>query len=126
MGEGSTAINREIVADFVELFYRQRQVRLAFQKHVGDTYIQHNPNILDGREAAITMLEPVFSGATFDIKRVLVDGNLAAVHLYGCRAGQQFGNAVVDLFRLEDGKIVEHWDVLQPVPERSANPRTMV
>jgi hypothetical protein len=52
--------------------------------------------------------------------------NLAAVHLNGCRTGHELGSAVVDLFRLEAGKIVEHWDVLQPIPEHAANPRAMV
>jgi predicted SnoaL-like aldol condensation-catalyzing enzyme len=80
------------------------------------------------REAAIAMLEPVFSapGVRFDVKRVLVDDDLAAVHLHGCRTGHELGSAVVDLFRSEAGKIVEHWDVLQAIPEHAANPRAMV
>jgi predicted SnoaL-like aldol condensation-catalyzing enzyme len=122
-----TERNRAIVLDFVELFYGRRQVRLAFEKHVGDPYIQHNPNIGDGREAAIAMLEPLFSapGASFEIKRVLVDGELAAVHLHGRRSPEVRGGAVVDLFRIADGKIVEHWDVLQPIPEQCVNLRPM-
>ena len=127
MSDALTERNRAIVLDFVELFYARRQVRLAFEKHVGDTYIQHNPNLVDGREAAIAMLEPLFSapGASFEIKRVLVDGDLAAVHLHGRRSPEVRGGAVVDLFRISNGKIVEHWDVLQPIPEQSINPRPM-
>jgi predicted SnoaL-like aldol condensation-catalyzing enzyme len=119
MSASLTERNRAIVLDFVELFYQRRQVRLAFETHVDEVYIQHNPNIGDGREAAIAMLEPLFSspGASFEIKRVLVDGELAAVHLHGRTSAQTRGGAVVDLFRLAHGKIVEHWDVLQPVPE---------
>jgi predicted SnoaL-like aldol condensation-catalyzing enzyme len=111
----------------VELFYHRRQVRQAFEKHVGDPYIQHNPTIGDGRELAIVALEPLFStpGAIFDIKRVLVDGDLAAVHLHGRRSAQVLGGAVVDLFRLAEGKIVEHWDVLQAIPERCVSPHPM-
>jgi predicted SnoaL-like aldol condensation-catalyzing enzyme len=122
-----TERNRAIVLDFVELFYRQRRVRDAFIKHVGDSYVQHNPHILDGREAAIAALAPKFSapGAHFDVKRVLVDGDLAAVHLHARLSPEARGGAVVDLFRLADGKIVEHWDILQPVPERCANPHPM-
>jgi predicted SnoaL-like aldol condensation-catalyzing enzyme len=120
MSASLTERNRAIVLGFVELFYRRRQVRLAFETYVGEAYIQHNPNIGDGREAAIAMLEPLFSspGASFQIKRVLVDGELAAVHLHGRTCTQTRGGAVVDLFRLADGKIVEHWDVLQAVPEQ--------
>lgn len=127
MSASLTERNRAIVLDFVELFYHRRQVRLAFEKHVGDIYIQHNPTIADGREAAIAMLEPMFSSpeASFDIKRVLVDGDLAAVHLHGRRTAQVRGGAVVDLFRIAEGKIVEHWDVLQPIPEHSVNPHPM-
>lgn len=122
-----TESNRAIVADFVDLMYRQKDVRAAFMKHVAVDYVQHNPNILDGREAAIAALEPMFSrpGATYDVKRVLVDDDLAAVHLHGRPSPGEPGGAVVDLFRLEDGKIVEHWDVLQPIPKTSINPHPM-
>lgn len=122
-----TERNRAIVLDFVELFYNQRNVRAAFEAHVIQDYVQHNPNIPDGRDAAIAVLEPMFSrpGAYFDIKRVLVDGDLAAVHLHGCTQPNSRGGAVVDLFRLKDGCIVEHWDVLQPIPENSTNPHPM-
>lgn len=127
MDASLTERNRAIVLDFVDLFYRQRRVRKAFEKHVGDPYIQHNPNIPDGREAAIVALEPKFSapGASFEIKRVVVDRDLAAVHLHGRLAPGTPGGAVADLYRLAGGKIVEHWDVLQPVPENCLNPHPM-
>ena len=122
-----TRINRLIVEDFATIFYEEKNVRKAFLKHVNDEYIQHNPNIPDGREAAIEMLEPKFSlpHASFDIKRILVDGNLAAIHLHGRFSPDNPGGAVVDLFRLEDEKIVEHWDVLQSMPTHSVNPHPM-
>jgi predicted SnoaL-like aldol condensation-catalyzing enzyme len=122
-----TESNRAIVADFVDLMYRQKDARAAFMKHVAADYVQHNPNIADGRDAAIAALAPMFSRpqAAFDVKRVLVDGDLAAVHLHGRPSPDDPGGAVVDLFRLENGKIVEHWDVLQPMPETSVNPHPM-
>jgi predicted SnoaL-like aldol condensation-catalyzing enzyme len=127
MSSDQTAANRAIVLDFVDLFYRQRRVREAFERHVAEDYTQHNPNIPDGREAAIAMLAPKFADpqAIFDVKRVLVDGDLACVHLHGAPAPGTLGAAVADLFRLADGKIVEHWDVLQPVPEKATNPHPM-
>jgi len=127
MRADETAINRLIVLDFVELFYCQRQVRAAFEKHVGEPYLQHNPTIPDGREAAIAALEPKFNTpqARFAVQRVLVDGNLAAVHVHARLSPESRGGAVVDLFRMAGGKIVEHWDVLQAVPDGAVNPRGM-
>jgi predicted SnoaL-like aldol condensation-catalyzing enzyme len=119
--------NRAVIEDFVELFYRRRDVRAAFERHVAPDYIQHNPGIADGRDAAITALEPKFSSPGFstDIKLVLVDGDHAAIHLHARRAPGERGGAVADLYRLAGGRIVEHWDVLQPVPESSANDHPM-
>jgi len=119
-----TVANRSIVDDFVELLYVHRAVRLAFERHVALGYIQHNPSLPDGREAAIELLEPMFSSPSFT-KRVLVDANLAAIHIHARPTPDVLGGAVVDIFRLEGGKIVEHWDVLQPWPETSVNPHPM-
>ncbi len=122
-----TEKNRIIVESFADLFYRQQKIKKAFMDHVAPHYIQHHPNLLDGRDAAIEMLEPKFSSpaARFDIKRILVDGNLAVIHLHARMNETNLGNAVADIFRLEDGKIVEHWDVLQPVPEKAISPHPM-
>jgi len=127
MDHALTERNRRIVLDFVDLFYRQRRVREAFEKHVGEPYVQHNPNIADGREAAVVALTPKFSEpqARFDVQRVLVDGDLAAVHLHARLTPDARGGAVADLYRLADGKIVEHWDILQPVPADCVNPHPM-
>jgi predicted SnoaL-like aldol condensation-catalyzing enzyme/catechol 2,3-dioxygenase-like lactoylglutathione lyase family enzyme len=119
--------NRGIMEDFVALFYAERRVADAFERHVAPDYIQHNPAIADGRDAAIAFLEPKFGapGATFDVKRLIVDGDFAVVHLHGRPDPAQPGVAVADIYRLEGGKIVEHWDVLQPVVQ-SANLRPMI
>ena len=122
-----TEFNRRIVEDFAEMFYRRKEVRRAFMKYVIEDYIQHNPNIPDGRDAAIEALEQKFSEpqASFDIKRILVDDDLAAIHLHGQLSADNLGGAVVDLFRIENGKIVEHWDVLQAIPTKAANNHPM-
>jgi predicted SnoaL-like aldol condensation-catalyzing enzyme len=127
MNESLTEKNRKLVNDFAELFYRQKNVRKAFMTHVAPDYIQHNPNIPDGREQAIGMLEPKFShpGSSFTIKRILVDGEWAAIHLHGRMGPELPGAAVVDLYRIENEKIREHWDVLQPVPVDAVNPHPM-
>jgi predicted SnoaL-like aldol condensation-catalyzing enzyme len=122
-----TERNRAVVLAFAEAFYRDKDVRRAFVEHVADGYVQHNPNIPDGRDEAIAALEPKFSNpeATFAVKRVLVDGDLAVVHVHARMSATDPGGAVADIFRLEDGWIVEHWDVLQPVPVTSLNPHPM-
>jgi predicted SnoaL-like aldol condensation-catalyzing enzyme len=122
-----TERNRAVVEDFVELFYRRRRVHEAFERHVAADYVQHNPNIPDGRDAAVAALEPKFSAASFstEVKLVLVDGEYAAVHVHARTGPQERGGAVADLYRLAGGRIVEHWDVLQPVPEASANEHPM-
>ena len=124
--------NRQIVEEFVEIFYRQKNVRKAFLEYVSKDYIQHNPNIPDGRNSAIEFLEPKFSNpnASFDVKRILVDGDLAMVHLHGRMSADSLGGAVADIFRLDvdasnSVKIVEHWDVLQAIPVESINPHPM-
>jgi predicted SnoaL-like aldol condensation-catalyzing enzyme len=112
---------------FVDLFYRQKRVADAFALLVGDNYRQHNPNIPDGPAAAIEALTPKFDGspdARFEVQRTLVDGDLAMVHLKASRPGAPDA-AVADIYRFEDGRIVEHWDVLQPVPPNPVHDHPM-
>jgi predicted SnoaL-like aldol condensation-catalyzing enzyme len=110
--------NRAAFERFVELFYTQKRVREAFDYLVADCYVQHNPTIQDGPEAAITALTPKFDGSPdnrFEVQRILVDGDLAMVHVKASGPGRPDA-AVADLYRFDDGLIVEHWDVLQPMP----------
>jgi predicted SnoaL-like aldol condensation-catalyzing enzyme len=122
-----TERSRKIVTDFARIFYTERDVKRAFETHVVPEYIQHNPGIADGRDAAVAALTPMFSahGATFEVKRIMVDGEMAVIHLFGRGDPKTPGAAVADIYRLKDGKIVEHWDVLQPMPSKSANPHPM-
>ncbi|BBD99508.1 DUF4440 domain-containing protein [Sphingobium amiense] len=111
-----TIDNRGIVRDFVERFYDRRDVAGSFAAHVAPDYIQHNPGLPDGASAAVEALAPMFAapGSRFDVKHVLVDGDLALVHLFGQGKPGTSGAAVADIYRLKDGRIVEHWDVIQP------------
>jgi len=123
-----TERNRAIVTRFIDLFYGQGRVREAFTTYVAPGYIQHNPVAADGRDTAIAALEPYFASqpnAIREVQRIIVDGNLAAVHVRVRQNPQDRGVAIVDILRLENGMIVEHWDVIQAVPERSANPHPM-
>jgi predicted SnoaL-like aldol condensation-catalyzing enzyme len=119
-----TEANRAIIADFAHRFYDLRDVRGAFERYVAPDYIQHNANILDGREAAIAALEPMFTapGSHFEIKRIIVDGDMAVIHLHGRAGAVSDGGTVADIYRLKGGKIVEHWDILQPIAAKTLNP----
>jgi predicted SnoaL-like aldol condensation-catalyzing enzyme len=97
---------------FCELFYRQKRVRAAFESHVADDYIQHSAGMAQGREAAILALEPMFARANFTVTpvRTLWDGHLATVIL-DVRMGEVVRAIVVDIYRHDRERIVEHWDV---------------
>lgn len=117
---------RAIVTEFARLFYTERDVEAAFAGFVAEDYIQHNPTIADGRDAAVQALVGKFStpGAAFDIQRILVDGDLALIHVKATFPGNPVA-AVADIYRLEGGKVVEHWDVLQRMPDEVANDHPM-
>ena len=114
--------NREIVTEFARLFYTERDVPAAFGRFVAADYIQHNPTIADGRDAAVAALTDKFAtpGARFDVQRILVDGDHALIHIKASVPGNPVA-AVADIYRLEGGLVVEHWDVLQRMPEEVAN-----
>jgi predicted SnoaL-like aldol condensation-catalyzing enzyme len=91
---------------------------------VSGSYIQHNPLVPDGIDGVMGFLKQV-GRVPCEVKRIAIDGDLAFVHV---RYLNLFGKetAGVDIFRFDDaGKIVEHWDVLQPVPAESKNSNTM-
>ena len=118
---------KQIVTRFMDLFYGQKKVREAFETYVDPGYIQHNPYAATGRDAAIAFLEPAFRDPAirYEIKRIMADGDLVAVHAHGWMKAGDPGVAVVDILRVAHCKVVEHWDVLQPVPAQSANANTM-
>ena len=119
---------KEVATRFMTTFYVDKKVREAFETWVIPNYIQHNPMASNGRDAAIAFLEPFFTknpDINYSIKRIIADGNLVAVHSHGKFAPNDRGIAVVDILRVENCKVVEHWDVVQPVPEKSANDNTM-
>ena len=122
-----TAANRAAFLDFVRLYYDEMKVREAFELYVHPDYMQHNPAVTDGREAAIAHLEGLLARATvsMDVRRLLVDGDYAVAHLIGRQGPEDPGHALMNIFRMEDGVIVEHWDVAQAVPAETASGRGM-
>ena len=122
----TSAETREVMAAFAHLMYDERDVTTAFTRFVSPHYIQHNPMLPDGRDPAMGFLSTMYSnpGSTFEVQRILVDGDLAAVHVRAHPVGRSV-LAIADFYRLADGLIVEHWDAIQPVPEQSANDHPM-
>jgi predicted SnoaL-like aldol condensation-catalyzing enzyme len=119
---------KQVVTQFMTRFYIDKKVREAFETWVDPGYIQHNPLAETGRDAAIKFLEPFFAthpDIHYTIARIMADGNLVAVHSHGVFAAGERGIAVVDILRVEGCKVMEHWDVAQPVPEKSANTNGM-
>jgi predicted SnoaL-like aldol condensation-catalyzing enzyme len=118
----------QVVTQFMTRFYVDKKVREAFETWVDPGYIQHNPLAETGRDAAIKFLEPFFAthpDIHYTIARIIADGNLVAVHSHGVFTAGDRGLAIVDILRVEGCKVMEHWDVVQPVPEKSANTNGM-
>jgi predicted SnoaL-like aldol condensation-catalyzing enzyme len=119
--------NKKIVIDFYDKALNQKDFEAA-AKYIGPRYIQHNPLAADGPDGLkrlVTLLKEKFPNSRSEIKRAIAEGDLVVLHVHSVREPGQRGRAIVDIFRLENGKIVEHWDVIQDVPEKAANDNTM-
>ena len=117
--------NKEMVVTFYQDLFGNKNLD-AIDQYIGDTYIQHNPMAKDGKEALKAFLEPWFKNApkdTVDIQFAGAYGDRVFLHIRNTFGGKEV--AVVDIFRIEDGKIVEHWDVIQEVPENAVSDHPM-
>ena len=112
---------REAADRFIEVFYNQNRLVDAFREWVHPDYIQHDPNSATGRDGTIEALDAHMKRSpsmSHDIKRVIYgEDGLVAVHYHFRRSPEERGSAVVDLFRIEGGYLVEHWDIIQPIPD---------
>ena len=93
-----------------------------------EAYIQHSPHVADGREAVLSLFARRYenkSEITTTIKRTASEGDLVWIHQHVKRGKEDLGRAVINIFRMENGKFIEHWNVGQAVPKNSKNNNTM-
>jgi predicted SnoaL-like aldol condensation-catalyzing enzyme len=119
--------NKKVVLDFYEKAINQKNYEAA-AVHFGPRYTQHNPNAADGPDglrAFLGFLREKFPASRSEVKRAFADGDYVILHVHAVREPGTRGSAIVDIFKLEGGKIVEHWDVVQPIPENALNANGM-
>lgn len=127
MNDKQQEINKRNVLEFYDKLINQKDFDAA-SMYLGPKYIQHNPTAADGAEglkAFVQFLRENYPKAHSEIKRVFAEGDYVILHVHSIREPGTRGRAIFDLFRLENSKIVEHWDTVQDIPEKSANSNGM-
>ena len=125
--QSAEEINKQNVIAFYNAAINDKDFAAA-APYMGDEYIQHNPLAADGPEglkAFLDFAKENLSSFKVEIKQAFADGDYVILHVHATSGPEDRGSAVMDIFRLENGKVVEHWDVIQAIPEQSRNENTM-
>ncbi|AUM70552.1 nuclear transport factor 2 family protein [Pseudomonas fluorescens] len=120
--------NKEVVVAFYKEAHFDGDVDGAIARYVGNTYIQHTPGAADGVEGLrnyINAFLETFPSAKGDIRRVIAEDDIVVVHAHWTGLISPNGDVGVDIFRVKDGKLLEHWDVIAAIPDTSKNQNTM-
>ena len=119
--------NKKLVTDFYDLAFNRHQAKKAALLYLNESYIQHNPHVASSRSAFIQAFdgEDLKGSAHTDFIRVIAEGDLVILHSHKTKKRTDLGRVGIDLFRIEQGKIAEHWDVNQDIPEKTASGNTV-
>ncbi|MDX1838387.1 polyketide cyclase [Legionella taurinensis] len=120
-------MNKDVVTRFYQKAINDKDFAAA-ETYMGPWYIQHNPLAKDGIEGFkqyVDYLKSTYPESHSEIKRVLAEGDYVILHVHSIKEPGTRGQAIIDIFRLENNKIVEHWDVVQNIPENAANSNGM-
>ena len=118
------SLNKRLAKECLDTIFNQHNPTEAVARYIGANYRQHNPHAADGPDGVIAYASGYLKtnpNLRLEFKRIIAEGDLVAVHSFLKPNSSDLGRAVMDIFRVEDGKLVEHWDVMQPVPLQSAN-----
>jgi predicted SnoaL-like aldol condensation-catalyzing enzyme len=121
------ARNKQLVLAFYHKLIGEKDYEGA-RRYMGSEYRQHAPYATDGHTGIaewVRKFKEAFPQHRYEVKKVIAEGDLVVLHLHGMNGPNPHGESVIDIFRIENGKVVEHWDVIQPIPESADNANSM-